>query len=122
MLGTQDRTHRESRDLGRTLRKEVPRSSHAEWTPPPDRADPVALLDSQNADRLPWLVPVRFGRMSPSAFTFYRGGAKIMANAGTVRVFVDEEYPSDLAAGILGEAGIEVVRLGEAGRPRAEEP
>ncbi len=80
MLGTRDRTHSESREFGRALRKEVPRSSHAGWIPPPDRADPVDLLDSQNADRLPWLVPVRFGRMSPSAFTFYRGGAKIMAN------------------------------------------
>jgi uncharacterized protein (DUF2252 family) len=80
MLGTQGRTHGESRALGRAQRKQVPRSSHAEWAPPPDRADPVDLLESQNVDRLPWLVPVRFGRMSPSAFTFYRGGAKIMAN------------------------------------------
>ena len=80
MLATGGRSHSESRELGRALRKEVPRSSHAEWEPSPDRADPIALLDSQNANRLPWLVPVRFGRMSPSAFTFYRGGAKIMAN------------------------------------------
>ncbi len=80
MSVTQGRTHEESRQLGRALRKEVPRSSHAEWTPAADRPDPIALLESQNEARLPWLVPVRFGRMSPSAFTFYRGGAKIMAN------------------------------------------
>lgn len=65
--------------MGRELRKQVPRSSHAEWAPPEDRPDPVDLLVAQNADRLQWLVPVRFARMSPSAFTFFRGGAKIMS-------------------------------------------
>lgn len=79
MSVTLGRTHEESRDLGRELRKQVPRSSHAEWAPPDDRPDPVDLLVAQNADRLQWLVPVRFARMRPSAFTFFRGGAKIMS-------------------------------------------
>lgn len=79
MSATWGRTREESRQLGRALRKQVPRSSHADWSPSADRADPIALLEAQNVDRLQWLVPVRFARMSPSAFTFFRGGAKIMS-------------------------------------------
>ena len=48
-------------------------------SPAPDRPDPVALLEEQNATRVPDLVPVRHGRMLVSPFTFYRGAAKIMA-------------------------------------------
>ena len=69
----------ERRAMGRALRKTVPRSSHAEWTPPKDRPDPVATIESQNGGRISWLVPVRRGRMVVSPFTFYRGAAKIMA-------------------------------------------
>jgi hypothetical protein len=49
------------------------------WTPATDRPDPVALLEAQDATRVADLVPVRHGRMAVSAFTFYRGAAKIMA-------------------------------------------
>ena len=79
MSVTGGRTREESRRIGKALRKEVPRSSHAEWAPSTDRPDPVALLEAQNVDRLQWLVPVRFARMSPSPFAFFRGGAKIMS-------------------------------------------
>lgn len=72
-------TVEERRRRGKARRNEVPRSSHAEWAPGPDRPDPVALLEEQNEARLPWLVPVRRGRMSVSAFTFYRAAARIMA-------------------------------------------
>jgi uncharacterized protein (DUF2252 family) len=70
---------------GRNLRHVVPRSSHADWSDGADRRDPVALLEEQNADRLPWLVPVRRSRMAASAFTFYRAAARLMATdlAGT---------------------------------------
>ncbi len=57
----------------------TPPSSHAGWRPAADRPDPVALLEEQNTTREPDLVPVRHGRMMVSPFTFYRGGAKIMA-------------------------------------------
>ncbi len=57
----------------------TPPSSHSGWGPAPDRPDPVALLEEQNLTREPDLVPVRHGRMMVSPFTFYRGGAKIMA-------------------------------------------
>ncbi len=45
----------------------------------PDR-DPVAVLEAQNATRVPALVPVRMGRMLQSPFTFYRGSAAVMAH------------------------------------------
>ena len=79
-----DREHRrpptaaELHAEGRRLRKEHPRSSLGTGFRT-DR-DPVALLDAQNASRLQYLVPVRWGRMAQSAFTFYRGAAALMAH------------------------------------------
>ena len=64
---------------GATAREQIPPSRHGGWEPAPDRADPVALLESQNATRAQDLIPLRHGRMMLSAFTFYRGAAKIMA-------------------------------------------
>ncbi|HTU94617.1 MAG TPA: DUF2252 domain-containing protein [Solirubrobacteraceae bacterium] len=64
---------------GRAARAEVPRASHAVFTPPPGRADPLAVLESQASTRVPELVPIRYGRMLVSPFTFYRGAAMIMA-------------------------------------------
>src|SRR5690242_16593925 len=64
---------------GRTARREAPRSEHGRWRAAPDRPDPVALLEEQAATRVPELVPIRYGRMLVSPFTFYRGAAAIMA-------------------------------------------
>jgi uncharacterized protein (DUF2252 family) len=64
---------------GRAARARVPRESHGEWSPAPDRDDPVSLLEEQAASRVPELVPIRNGRMAASPFPFYRGGALIMA-------------------------------------------
>ena len=64
---------------GRAARAEVPRSSHADFTPSTHRPDPVALLEEQATSRVPELVPIRYGRMLVSPFAFYRGAALIMA-------------------------------------------
>ena len=64
---------------GRAARQTTPRSEHGRWHPAPDRPDPVALLEQQAATRVPDLVPIRYGRMLVSPFTFYRGTAAIMA-------------------------------------------
>jgi uncharacterized protein (DUF2252 family) len=69
----------ERRAQGKEARDRMPRSSHTGWVPAADRPDPVGLLQEQNRTREPDLVPVRHGRMLVSPFTFYRGGAKIMA-------------------------------------------
>jgi uncharacterized protein (DUF2252 family) len=65
---------------GKAARAEVPRSSHAIFEPSPDRIDPVKLLERQAETRVPELVPIRYGRMLVSPFTFYRGAAMIMAH------------------------------------------
>src|SRR5690242_8928912 len=65
---------------GKAARREVPRSSHATFEPSPDRPDPVTLLERQAKTRVPELVPIRYGRMLVSPFTFYRGAALIMAH------------------------------------------
>ena len=65
---------------GKAARTEVPRSSHAVFEPSSTRADPVELLERQAKTRVPELVPIRYGRMLVSPFTFYRGAAMIMAN------------------------------------------
>ena len=65
---------------GKAERAEVPRSSHGWWEPPASRRNPVDLLEEQAATRVPELVPIRYGRMLASPFTFYRGAAYLMAS------------------------------------------
>jgi uncharacterized protein (DUF2252 family) len=64
---------------GKAARAQAPRSGHGEWTPAADRPDPVELLESQATSRVGQLVPLRYGRMLVSPFTFYRGAAAVMA-------------------------------------------
>lgn len=64
---------------GRAARETAPLEAHEEWATPDGRPDPVAVLERQNETRVPDLVPIRHGRMIVSPFTFYRGGAAIMA-------------------------------------------
>lgn len=67
------------RTAGKSLRDSVPRSAHADWKPPAHRSDIVGLLEESNQDRLPDLVPFRYGRMLQSPPAFLRGSAIIMA-------------------------------------------
>jgi uncharacterized protein (DUF2252 family) len=82
---------------GKAARQEVPRSSHADYQPSAHRPDPVALLERQATTRVPELVPIRYGRMLVSAFTFYRGAALIMASdlAGTPRSGITTQICGD---------------------------
>jgi uncharacterized protein (DUF2252 family) len=65
---------------GKALRDTVPRTSHADWKRPDKRRDPIAILKASNRGRLPELVPIRYGRMLRSPFTFLRGSAGLMAH------------------------------------------
>jgi uncharacterized protein (DUF2252 family) len=65
---------------GKAARAQVPRSGHGEWEPAADRPDPITLLEEQATSRVPELVPIRYGRMAVSPFTFYRGAAYVMAS------------------------------------------
>ncbi|MFN8662110.1 MAG: DUF2252 domain-containing protein [Thermomicrobiales bacterium] len=64
----------------KAIRRRIPRDSHTLWAPPPDRADPIALLMESNRGRLPSVAPIRFGRMLASPFAFLRGAAVVMAH------------------------------------------
>ena len=88
----------ERTEWGRSLRESSPRSCLAGWEPPAHRVDPVSILEAQNTSRVPMLVPIRHQRMLVSPFTFYRGGAAVMASdLATTRV-------TGLTALICGDA------------------
>jgi uncharacterized protein (DUF2252 family) len=72
-------TPEEWRQRGREMRRAAPRHSHAQWEPPPDRPDPVDILEEQAKTRVPDLVPIRYGRMVASPFAYFRGAAAPMA-------------------------------------------
>ena len=65
--------------MGKSLRVKCPRSAHAAWKPAADRPDPIVLLEESNEGRIPQLIPVRYGRMMRTPFTWYRGAALNMA-------------------------------------------
>jgi uncharacterized protein (DUF2252 family) len=83
---------------GKAARLAAPRRDHGRWEPAADRPDPITLLEEQASTRVPELVPIRYGRMMVSPFTFYRGAALIMASdlAATPR--------SGLTAQLCGDA------------------
>jgi len=64
---------------GKALRQRVAREQHGEWKPPRNRRDPVDLVIESSKGRIAELIPIRYGRMMVSPFTFYRGTANIMA-------------------------------------------
>ena len=64
---------------GRAARAQCPRGNHAAIELASGR-DPVAILETQAASRVPELVPIRYGRMLVSPFTFFRGAAAVMAH------------------------------------------
>ncbi|MDX6683152.1 MAG: hypothetical protein QOG94_3191 [Solirubrobacteraceae bacterium] len=64
---------------GKQAREQAGRSSHGSWRPADDRSDPVDVLLDQAKGRVAELLPLRYGRMLVSPFSFYRGAAAIMA-------------------------------------------
>ena len=69
----------EWRRRGHEQRRAASRSSHGQWEPPPDRPDPIGILEEQASTRVPDLVPIRYGRMLASPFAYFRGAAAPMA-------------------------------------------
>ena len=109
-VGTRDRDRRPPRPRpvphptpgeraarGKAARAAAPRSGHGDWEPASDRRDPVELLEEQAASRVPELVPIRYGRMLVSPFTFFRGAAYPMAAdlAGAPRTGLDVQLCGD---------------------------
>jgi len=64
---------------GKALRQRVARELHGEWAAAPNRRSPVELVMESSKGRIAELIPIRYGRMMVSPFTFYRGTANIMA-------------------------------------------
>jgi uncharacterized protein (DUF2252 family) len=72
-------SHAELYAIGKRLREKCPRKSHAIWKSAHDRLDPLHHLEESSKGRMPQLIPIRYGRMMQSPFTFYRGSALNMA-------------------------------------------
>jgi uncharacterized protein (DUF2252 family) len=72
-------TREERITAGKALREKVTRKSHDGWSKHPKRRDPIDLLIESSKGRIPQLLPIRYGRMIQTPFTFYRGAAAIMA-------------------------------------------
>ena len=89
---------------GKAARAIASRSGHGEWEPAADRRDPVELLEEQAASRVPELVPIRYGRMLVSPFTFFRGAAYPMAAdlAGAPRTGLQVQLCGDAHLSNLG--------------------
>src|ERR687889_560032 len=89
--------YQERHERGRAARRATPRGGHAEWTPAIDRPDPIDLLEAQDRDRIPDLIPIRYSRMKASPFAFMRGSAIVMANdlAGTPNTGIQTQLCGD---------------------------
>ena len=66
-------------EAGKALRDQVPRQAHGTWKRDKDKVDPLTILRASDNGRLEQLIPIRYGRMLQSPFTFYRGSAAVMA-------------------------------------------
>jgi uncharacterized protein (DUF2252 family) len=77
-------------DQGKSLRAHVPRQAHGEWRHAHGRENPIDILRKSDENRVAQLVPIRYGRMLPTPFTFFRGAAAVMAAdlAGTPTIGV----------------------------------
>ena len=100
LTGTRQPTPTERAALGKSLRDESPRSAQADWAPGADRADPVEIIEGQNKDRVPELIPIRRRRMLASPFAFYRATAGVMAGD------LSETTSTGLRAQLSGDAHI----------------
>jgi uncharacterized protein (DUF2252 family) len=86
----------ERQALGKAIRHDTPRSSHAECSRGSSRSA-LELLEAQGQSRIPELVPVRWDRMAASPLSFYRGAAAVMASdlAETAATGIDVQLCGD---------------------------
>ena len=80
LLGRKYKSPEVSREEGKALRKQYPRSQQGEWTVQKKRKRAVHLIQDQEKNRLPDLIPIRHERMTASPFAFYRASAIVMAD------------------------------------------
>ncbi len=71
---------------GHALASAHPHSEQYKWDKSPDREDLIAFLKRTNIGRIQELIPIRYGRMMVSPFTFFRGSSAVMAaDLATIR-------------------------------------
>jgi uncharacterized protein (DUF2252 family) len=106
-------TPKQRRAAGRARREAAPLGSHAEFSRPAEAKDAVTLIEEQSADRVPELVPIRYGRMLQTEFSFFRGAARVMAAdlAGTARSGLDVQMCGDAHVSNFGFYGSPERRL-----------
>ena len=69
----------ERRRFGKALRLEVPRESHSGLGEPANDRNPLNTLKAQDVGRVERLLPIKYGRMLASPFSYLRGSAIVMA-------------------------------------------
>lgn len=72
-------TKAERKELGKAARQVTPLESHAKTHLPLTGRDIIDVLEASNIGRVTELIPIRYGRMLVSPFTFFRGSAALMA-------------------------------------------
>ena len=112
------------REYGKTLRDQVPRSSHSDWGPSADRPNPLDLLQAQDEGRLQRLLPIKYGRMLVSPFALLRGSAVVMAaeNVELAGALIGIMGAEDLAfsmelAGVAGQLKVAGDVVGKSDMP-----
>ena len=63
---------------GKELSDKIPLENQSEWRRP-SGLDPISLIQKNDKKRLPFLLPIKYGRMAASAFAYLRGSAVVMA-------------------------------------------
>ena len=77
-------------DLGKSIRKQINRSSIAEFKITNQRQSPIDILLEQAKSRIPEYIPIRHARMAVDTFAFFRGGA--LENARTPEPILLREF------------------------------
>lgn len=76
---TADISRTKRRRRGKDLRQKTPHKSHDFWQAMDNRPDPLSLLQAQDTGRVQHLLPIKYGRMLASPFSYLRGSAVVMA-------------------------------------------
>jgi uncharacterized protein (DUF2252 family) len=77
---TVDRLSRKQRlERGQKTRKHLSRKALGVFDPKKRGFNPVDVLINSTSNRLPELLPLKYGRMAASPFAFFRGAVSIMA-------------------------------------------
>lgn len=69
----------ERRATGKILREQLHRTDQGAFAPPGDRLDLADRLKALNRQRRQDLLPIKWGRMASSPFSFFRGSAGLFA-------------------------------------------